>query len=153
MALDALLKIVTADSVNTGVGTSETSTEWDASTSLGAHGNKLPIPEGATFVVVASNAPEAGALPLRADLEMTIDGTNWRKIASVTYTNATLGPVKSARIGNLDWVPEATVIAGTDRAAAPDIRFRVVLTYTTSAGTFVYDAFIAGPQSGAPFIE
>lgn len=153
MALDNALKIVTADSVDTGVGTSETSTAFDFSTALGAHGNRFPFPEGATFVVVASNGPEAGALPVRLDLELSIDGTNFRKVCSVTFTNASLGPIKSARFGLLDWVPEAAVIAGTDRAAAVDLKARVVITYTTSAGTFVYDAFIAGPQAGGPFVE
>lgn len=152
MALDNLLKIVAADSVNTGVGTSETSAEFDFATALGSHGNRFPFAEGATFVVVPSDAPEAGALPVRLDLELSIDGTNWRKVCSVTMTNAKK-EVKSARFGLLDYVPEAAVIASTDRAAAVDLRARVVITYTTSAGTFVYDAYIAGPQSQPPFVE
>lgn len=152
MALDALTKIVVADSVNTGAGTTETSPEFDFATALGAHGNALPFPEGGTFVVVSTNAPEAGALPVRLDLELSIDGTNWRKVCSVTFTNAT-NEQKSARFGLLDYVPEASVIAGTDRAAAVDLRARVVITYVTSAGTFVYDAFLAGPQHQAPFYE
>lgn len=152
MALDNLLKIVAADSVNTGVGTSETSAEFDFSTALGALGNREGLVEGATFVVVPTNAPEVGALPIKLELQLSIDGTNWRSVCSVTMTNATLQK-KSARFGLLDYVPEAAVIAGTDRAAAVDLRARVVLTYVTSAGTFVYDAFIAGPQSEAPFTE
>lgn len=152
MALDSLLKIVTADSVNTGAGTSETSTEFDFSTALGAVGNREPFPDGATFYVVPSNAPEVGALPIRLDLEISIDGTNFRKICSVTMTNAKL-ETKSARFGPIDYVPDAAVIAATDRAAAIDLRARVVITYVTSAGTFVYDAFIAGPQHESPFVE
>lgn len=152
MALDLLTKIVAADSVNTGVSTTETSTEFDFATALGAHGDKIPFPEMATFVVVATNAPEAGALPVRLDLELSIDGTNWRKVCSVTFTNAALEK-KSARFGLLDYRPEASVISGTDRAAAIDLRARVVITYTTSAGTFVYDAYLAGPQNEAPFVE
>lgn len=152
MALDALLKIVAADSVNTGVSTTETSTEFDFSTALGSLGNQVGLPEGLTFVVVATNAPEAGALPVKLELQISIDGTNFRGVCSVTFTNAALEQ-KSARFGLLDYVPEASVIAGTDRAAAVDLRARVVITYTTSAGTFVYDAYLAGPQHQAPFYE
>lgn len=152
MALDILLKIVAADSVNTGVGTSETSPEFDFATALGAHGNREPFPEGATFVVVPTDGPEVGALPVRLDLQLSLDGTNWRIAATVYMTNAKK-EIKSARFGLLDYVPDASVIAGTDRAAAIDLRARVVLTYVTSAGTFVYDAFIAGPQNQAPFVE
>lgn len=152
MALDLLTKVVAADSVNTGVGTTETSAEFDFATALGTHGNTTPLPEGATFVVAVTDAPEAGALPVRLDLELTIDGTNWRKVCSITMTNAKK-EFKSARFGLLDYVPEAMVIASTDRAAAVDLRARVVITYTTSAGTFVYDAYIAGPQHIGPFVE
>lgn len=152
MVLDLLTKIVAADSVNTGVSTTETSAEFDFATALGAHGNRLPFPEGATFVVVSTDAPEVGALPVRLDLELTLDGTNWRKVCSVTMTNAK-NEKKSARFGLLDYRPEASVIAGTDRAAALDLRARVVITYVTSAGTFVYDAYIAGPQNEPPFYE
>lgn len=152
MALDLLLKIASADSTNTGVGTSETSSEFDFATALGTHGDREPFPEGATFVVVSTNAPEAGALPIRVDLELTLDGTNWRKVCSVTFTNAK-NEVKSARFGLLDYRPEAAVIASTDRAAAIDLRARIVVTYTTSAGTFVCDAYLAGPQNFGPFVE
>lgn len=152
MALDNLLKIVAADSVNTGVGTTETSAEFDFATALGAHGDREPFPEGATFVVVPTDGPEAGALPIRLDLELSLDGSAWRKVCSVTLTNAKK-EVKSARFGLLDYRPEAAVIAGTDRAAAIDLRARVVITYTTSAGTLVYDAFLAGPQNQPPFYE
>lgn len=152
MVLDALTKIVAADSVNTGVGTSETSAEFDFSTSIGAWGNQFPFPEGATFVVAPTDGPEVGALPVRLDLELSIDGTLWRKVCSITMTNAKK-EVKSARFGLLDYVPEAAVIASTDRAAAVDLRARVVITYVTSAGTFVYDAYLAGPQHVGPFVE
>lgn len=152
MALDLLTKIVAADSVNTGVGTSETSAEFDFSTALGAHGNRIPFPDMATFVVVSTDAPEAGALPVTVQLQLSLDGTNWRAVCSVVFTNAK-NEKKSARFGLLDYRPEASVIAGTDRAAALDLRARVVITYTTSAGTFVYDAYIAGPQNEPPFYE
>lgn len=152
MALDNNLKIVTADSVNTGVGTSETSTVFDFGTSLSGSGDSTPFPDGATFVVVPSDLPEAGALPVRLDLELSVDGSNFRKVASVTFTNAALS-VKAARFGPIDYAPEATVVSGTDRAAAVNLQARVVITYTTSAGTFVYDAFIAGPQWAGPFSE
>lgn len=152
MALDLLTKIVAADSVNTGVGTSETSAEFDFATALGVHGNTTPLPEGATFVVAPSDGPEVGALPVILELQLSIDGTNWRGVCKVTMTNAKK-EVKSARFGLLDYVPEASVIASTDRAAAVDLRARVVLTYTTSAGTFVYDAYLAGPQHTGPFVE
>jgi hypothetical protein len=152
MALDLLTKILAADSTNTGVGTSETSAEFDFATSLGAHGNALPFAEGATFVVVSTNAPEAGALPVKVELQLSIDGTNFRGVCSVVFTNAK-NEVKSARFGLLDYIPEAAVIAGTDRAAAVDLRGRIVVTYTTSAGTFVVDCYLAGPQHSPPFYE
>src|SRR5574339_559509 len=134
MALDLKTKIVAADSVNTGVGTSETSAVFDFGTSVDG-GDKTPFPEEATFVVVCTDAPEAGALPVRLDLEIALDGTNFRKVCSVTFTNAAKG-IKAARFGLLDFVPEAAVIAGTDRAAALNMQARVVITYTTSGGTF-----------------
>ena len=152
MTLDALLQIVTDDSVNTGVSTTETSTAFDFGTALGALGDLQGFPEGATFVVVPSNAPESGALPVTLDLELSIDGTNYRRICTVTYTNATK-EIKSARFGLLDWVPDAAVLSGTDRAAAANLKARVVITYVNSAGTFIYSAFIAGTQHTGPFVE
>lgn len=152
MALDNLLKIVSARNINTGAGTSDTSPEFDFSTSLGAGANKIGFAEGATFVVTPTGAPAVGALPISAELQISLDGTNWRGVCKVHFTNAQKEQ-KSARFGLLDYVPEAAVIAGTDRPAALDLRARVVSAYTTSAGSFIFDAFIAGPQHQGPFVE
>lgn len=153
MALDLLLRIVNAISVNTGVSTSQTSTVFDFSTALGTLGDKEPFPETCTFVVAdVTDAPEVGALPVRVDLELSIDGTNFRKVCSVTFTNA-VKEMKSARFGLLDYVAEAAVIASTDRAAAVNLQARVVANYVNSAGTFVFSAYLAGPQHIAPFVE
>lgn len=156
MALDLNLKIVTARTINTGAGTSDNSPTFDFSSTtlpgtggtLGTLGDREPFPEGATLVVVCTTAPAAGNLPVRCNLEVTIDGTNFRRICSVTFTNAAKA-VKSARFGLLDLALEAAVVASTDRAAAVNLGVRVVTEYTTSAGSFVYDAFIAGPHSYA----
>lgn len=154
MALDINTRIASSLSVNTGVGTSQNGTAFDFGTALGTpHGDREPFAEGATFVVAAEDGPEVGALPIRVDLELSLDGgTTWRKVCSVTFTNAKK-EMKSARFGLLDYVPEAHVIAGTDRAAAVNLQARVVANYTTSAGTFIISAFLAGPQSYAPFVE
>lgn len=152
MALDLELRIASSVSVNTGSGTSATSTAYDFGTE-GNEGDKTPFPEGATFVVVGEDAPEAGALPVRVNLELSLDGgTNWRRVTAVTFTNAKK-EIKSARFGLLDFVPEAAVIASTDRAAALNLQARCVAEYTTSAGTFTYSAFLAGPQWAPPFVE
>jgi hypothetical protein len=153
MALDALLKIVTAMSVDTGTSTTQTSATFDFATALGASGDKQGLPEGLTFVVAdVTNGPEVGALPIKIELQLSIDGTNFRSVCAVTMTNAK-AEVKSARFGLLDFVPEAAVIAGTDRAAAVDLKARVVCTYTNSAGTFIFSAYLAGPQHIAAFVE
>jgi hypothetical protein len=154
MALDINLRILNADTVDTDAGSSEISPVFDFSSAASIDSdNKTPFPEGTSFVVAVTTPGPAAAYPVRFDLELSIDGTLFRKASSVTFTNAAAG-IKADRFGLLDYVPEAAVITGTDRAAAVDLKARVVANYTTAAGAdIVYDAYIAGPQSFASFNE